>query len=36
MVIRMAAVALILLVVLFFKWQQFMQKMIPLIAFQAE
>ena len=36
MVIRMAAVALILLVVLFFKWQQFMQKMIPLIAFQTE
>jgi hypothetical protein len=36
MAIRMAAVALILLVVLFFKWQQFMQKMVPLIAFQAE
>jgi hypothetical protein len=36
MAIRMAAVALTLLVVLFFKWQQFMQKMVPLIAFQAE
>ncbi|RLS68651.1 MAG: hypothetical protein DWI00_17315 [Planctomycetota bacterium] len=36
MVIRMAAVSLTLLVVLFFKWQQFMQKMVPLIAFQAE
>jgi hypothetical protein len=36
MAIRMAAVALILLVVLFFKWQQFMQKMVPLIAFQTE
>ena len=36
MAIRMAAVALTLLVVLFFKWQQFLQKMVPLIAFQAE
>ena len=36
MLIRMAAVALTLLVVLFFKWQHFMQKMVPLIAFQTE
>lgn len=34
--IRLTAVALPLLVVLFFKWQQFMQKMVPLIAFQVE
>lgn len=34
--ILMAAVSLPLLVVLFFKWQQFMQKMAPLLAFQSE
>jgi len=36
LMIRMAAVFLPLLVVLFFKWQQFMHKMAPLIAFQPE
>lgn len=35
MAIRMTAAAFPLLVVLFFKWQQFMQKMVPLLAFQT-